>query len=81
MSGGGADSVMLPKEEEGVHFRILRCVNIMLVVNNAARHGPRYHGVLGNVHGAGAEHGNLHRPRTFIRGAFCQHFVGVSTVK
>lgn len=33
----GADSVMLPKEEEGVHFRILRCVNIMLVVNDAER--------------------------------------------
>ena len=33
----GSDSVMLPKEEEGVHFRILRCVNIMLVVNDADR--------------------------------------------
>lgn len=31
---------MLPKEEECVHFRILRCVNIMLVVNDAARPGP-----------------------------------------
>lgn len=30
----GPDSVLLPKEDEGVRFRALRCVNILLIVND-----------------------------------------------
>lgn len=30
----GSDSVLLPQTEEGVRFRVLRCVNILLVVND-----------------------------------------------
>ena len=30
----GADSVLLPQSEEGICFRVLRCVNILLVVND-----------------------------------------------
>ncbi|MCQ2363974.1 MAG: ATP-binding cassette domain-containing protein [Akkermansia sp.] len=32
----GPDSVLLPKEDEGVRFRALRCVNILLIVNDGA---------------------------------------------
>lgn len=30
----GSDSVLLPQADEGVRFRVLRCVNILLVVND-----------------------------------------------
>lgn len=33
----GADSLMLPPEEEGVRFRVIRCVNILLVVNDSEK--------------------------------------------
>lgn len=32
----GADSVLLPQSETGVRFRVLRCVNILLVINDGS---------------------------------------------